>query len=57
MTDMRLRALDCGADASGKCDVVVLDQDGVVEAKAVAAAAADAHRVFFQRAQPGRGFV
>ena len=54
---MRFRALDRGSDVAGQRDVVVLDQDGVVEAKAVIAAAAGADRVFFQRAQSGRGLA
>ncbi len=54
---MRLCARDRGPDIAGQRDVVVLDQDGVIEAKAVIAAAPGAHRVFFQRAQSGRGFA
>ena len=52
-----LGALQHGADAAGDRDVVVLDQDGVVEAEAVIEAAAAAHRVFLQRAQPRRGLA
>ena len=48
-------ALQHRADAAGNRDVVVLDQDRVVEPEAVVEAAAAAHRVFLERAQPGRG--
>ena len=46
-----------GFDAAGERDVVVLDEDGVIEAEAVVHAAAAAHRVFFGDAQAGRGFA
>ncbi len=46
-----------GHDAARHGDVVVLDQDGVVEAEAMVHAAAAAHRVFFKRAQTRRGFA
>ena len=57
MAGMRFCALDRGSDVAGQRDVVVLDQNGVIEAKAVIAAAAGADRVFFQRAQSGRGLA
>ena len=50
-------ALEHGADAAGDRDVIVLDQHRVVEAEAVIEAAAAAHGVFLQRAQPGRGLA
>jgi len=50
----RLGALDGGADAAGQRNVVVLDQHGIIQPEAMIAAAAGAHRVFLQRAQPRR---
>src|SRR6478752_3133972 len=50
---MRFRALDRGADVARKRDVIVLDQNGVVEAEAVIAAAAGADRIFLERAKSG----
>ena len=41
-------------DAAGDGDVIVLDQHRVIEAEAVIAAAAGAHRIFLQRAQARR---
>ena len=52
-----LGALEHGADAARDRDVVVLDQDRVVEAEAVIEAAAAAHGVFLERAQPRRGLA
>ena len=54
---MRSAARKRRHDAAGDRDVVVLDQDGVIEPEAVVDAAAAAHRVFFQRAQAGRGLA
>ena len=54
---MGFRALDGGADAAGKRNVVVLDQNRIIEPEAVIAAAAGADRVFFQRAKSGRGLA
>ena len=50
----RLHPLDGFGDAAGEPDVVVLDQDAVVEAGAMVAAAAGAHRVLLERAQRRR---
>ena len=50
----RLHPLDGFADAAREPDVVVLDQDPVVEARAMVAAAAGAHRVLLERAQRRR---
>ena len=47
---VRFCALDRGSDVASQRDVVVLDQDGIVEAEAVVAAATGADRIFFQRA-------
>ena len=44
---------DCGRHAAGNRHVVVLDQDGVVQAGAVVGAAAAGHGVLVQRAQAG----
>ena len=52
-----LGALEHRADAAGDRDVVVLDQDRVIEAEAVIEAAAAAHGVFLERAQPRRGLA
>ena len=57
VTGMRLRAFDGGADAAGKRNVVVLDQNRIIEPEAVIAAAAGADRVFFQRPKSGRGLA
>ena len=51
---LRPRPLDRRANAAGDGDVVVLDQDGVVEAEAVIGAAAGAHGVFLDRPQARR---
>ena len=51
---LRAHALDGRANSAGDGDVVVLDQDGVVEAEAVIGAATGAHGVFFDSAQAGR---
>ena len=45
------------SDAPGQALVVVLDEDGIVEAEAVVGAAAAAHGVFLQHAQRGRGLA
>ncbi len=57
MTDDRRRAFQRGADAAGDRDMIVLDQHRVVEAEAVIEAAAAAHRIFLQGAQPRRGLA
>lgn len=51
MTCADAGSLDCSAHPACDCDVVVLDQDGVVEAEAMVATAARAHGMFFQCAQ------
>ena len=54
---MRPRAFQHRPDAAGDRDVVVLDQDRVIEPKAVIETAAAAHRIFLQRAQARRGLA
>ena len=51
------RGLDRGAEAAGEGDVVLLDQDRVVEAHPVVAAAAREHRGLLQLPQPRRGLA
>jgi hypothetical protein len=46
-----LRARQRLHDAAGNRHVIVLDRHGIVEAEAVIAAAAHAHRIFLDRAQ------
>ena len=41
----------------GDGDVIVFDEDGVVQAEPVIAAASAAHRVAFERAPAGRGLA
>ena len=50
-------AFDCGTDAAGEVDVVVLQQDHVEESHAVVLAAAQLHGHFVQHAHPGRGLA
>ena len=50
----RLHPRDRLGDAAGQADVVVLDQDAVVERRAVVGAAAGAHGVLLERAQRRR---
>ncbi len=57
MADVFARAFQHSLHASGDCDVVVLDENGVVETEAMVEAAAATHRVFFQRAQTRRGLA
>ena len=57
MPDRGPRLLERRLHAAGDRDVVVLDQHRVVEAEAVIEAAAAAHRVFLERAQPRRGLA
>jgi hypothetical protein len=46
-----------GGDAAGGHDVVFLDQDAVIEAEAVVAAAAAGDGVFLGQAQAGQGLA
>ncbi len=57
VTDGGARPLDRRAEAAGQGAVVVLDQHAVVEAEAMVAAAAAAHRVLLEGAQPGGGLA
>ena len=50
----RAGARSTARDTAGNRDVVVLDQDGIVEAEAMVDAAAAAHGVFLERAQARR---
>src|SRR5688500_15860058 len=49
--------MDGSGDASARADVVVLDEDGVIEAGAVVVAAADAHGVLLEDAMAGCGLA
>ena len=57
MADAAFRPLQRLGDAAGDGDMIVLDQHGVVEAEPMIAAAADADRVFLDRAQTRRGLA
>ena len=57
MPDRGAGAGDRRRDAARGRDVVVLDQHGIVEAEAVVAAPARAHRVFLRRAEPWKGLA
>ena len=50
MADAALRALQRFGDAAGDGNVIVLDENRIVETEPVVAAAADADRVFLDRA-------
>ena len=53
-----LRGFERRRDATRQADVILLDQNGFPQILAVIAAAADANRIFFQRAQaPAWSFV
>jgi hypothetical protein len=47
----------CGGDAAGGHDVIFLDQDAVMEAETVVAAAAAGDGVFLRQAQAGQGLA
>jgi hypothetical protein len=57
MAGHRIGAFQHRADAARDRDVVVLDQDGVVEAEAMVEAAAAAHGIFLDRPQSRRGLA
>ena len=46
-----------GDDAAGQGDVVVLDENGIVEAETMIGTAPATNRVFLRKAQAGRGFA
>jgi len=48
MTDAHSRPLHCRANSAGDGDVVVLDQDGIIEAEAMIEPTTGAHGVFFE---------
>ena len=52
----RLRGRERRADASRQANMIFLDQDGFAEIFAMILASAHADRIFFERAQAGRGF-
>jgi nitrite reductase (NADH) small subunit len=54
LADGCARALERWADAACCCDVIVLDQDGVVQAEAMIDAAAKTNRAFLERAEARR---
>src|SRR5205814_2677201 len=53
MAGLGAGALERRPDAAGQRDVVVLDQHGIVETKAVIGATAQAYRLLFEDAPPG----
>ena len=57
MANTGARATHSGSQIARQRNMIVLDEHGVIQTKAVVAATAHTHRIFLQRAQAGHGLA